>query len=1214
MNSLTIHQNLSQFNFYKLGGINMSLRFVLGRSGSGKSTFLLNEVIEKLNQDPLGPPIIYLVPDQMTFQIEYQLINTPGLNGMIRSQVFSFTRLAWRILQETEGFSRFHLNSVGLHMLLRKIIEHRKEELKVFTRAADQSGFIKQLEEMIVEFKRYCITPNLLQEKSVELSQLNQRNSNKEILANKLNDFQLIYHDYENHLLAHYVDSEDYLRLLAEKISKSQELKGADVYVDGFHSYTPQELEVLNELLKHCNSVTVAITLDPADLHQDIHDLNLYRMTVNTYFSILNSAKENNIKLETAVLLNEPFRFFHSPSLNHLEQYYDSRPSVKFAGKAATTETIASTKATETIKIKSADPLAIHINAAVNRRAEVENIAREILHLVKINNYRWRDFAILVRDSQSYHDLLKTVFKDYQIPLFLDQKRSMLNHPLIELIRSSLDVIQGGWRYEPIFRCIKTDFLFPSEGNRDRIREDMDQFENYVLAYGIQGWRWTDKKPWEYRRFQAVEGQSIPKTDKEKEYEKKINELRSLITEPFLTFEKNTKKAKTGRDYCEALYYFLEELEVPGKINSLCMEAEEDGRLTESRDHSQVWQSVLELLDQMASLMGEEELSFDLFRKMIHSGLESMNFATVPPAMDQVLVGNMERSRFSNIKCTFILGANDGVIPLKPVEEGVVTEEEREFLASTGFSLAPGSKQQLLDEQFLIYLALTSASDLLYLSYPMADDEGKSLVPSILFNRLKDLFPTLIENLILNEPNEESPQEQLNYITNPKKTMSYLSLQLQNWKRGYPVHELWWDVYNWIAEQKEWEIYGKKVLGSLFYINTTKKLLEDISRELYGEEIKASVSRMELFQACPYSQFISYGLRLEERQIFRLEAPDIGQLFHAALKMITDMIQQNDLNWSNLTRKQCEQLAFEAVERLAPNIQKEILLSSNRFHYIKRKLQQVVGRASIVLSEHAKISGFEPIGLELSFGPKGPLSPLRFTLKNGCTMEVVGRIDRVDKSEGDQGVYLRVIDYKSSQKSLNLTEVYYGLALQMLTYLDVVITNSKQWIGTEASPAGVLYFHVHNPMLNKSAVPTFEEIENEIYKRFKMKGLLVADQEAIHLMDQSLETGYSEVIPVALKKDGSFYSNSSVASQKDFDHIRGYVRSKIQDIGTAITDGVIDIEPYKMKNHTPCAFCSYKSICQFDRSFQENKYNILTPEKNEVILEKIRMEGGKGIE
>ncbi|NSL53044.1 helicase-exonuclease AddAB subunit AddB [Calidifontibacillus erzurumensis] len=1176
----------------------MSLRLIVGRSGSGKSHFILDEIKKKLINDPAGPPIIFLVPDQMTFQIEYQLINMPEVNGMIRAQVFSFTRLAWRVLQETEGFSRYHLNSVGLHMLLRKIIEHRKEELKVFTKVADQTGFISQMEKMIAEFKRYCLSPSFLQEKQIELSRSGedfseniQTQAASKILADKLYDFYLIYQDYENHLLRHYVDSEDYLRLLAENICKSEELKNADIYVDGFHSFTPQELEVLTQLFKHCNSTMIALTVDPEEFN-NFHDLHLFRMTLNTYFKIQGIANENGIKIEQPIVMNEPKRFLTSPALQHLEKNYDRRPGLKFDG----------------------EQLGVKVIAAVNRRAEVEQTAREILHLVQTKNYRWRDFAILLRDSRTYHDLLQTIFEDYQIPVFLDEKRSMLNHPLIEFIRSSLDVIHGGWRYEAIFRCIKTDLMFPFGSNIEQFREEMDQFENYVLAYGIQGKRWTENKRWEYRRIRGLESERSGKTDKEIEYEEKINKWRSLITDPLLSFEKNLKKAKTARDYCEALFYFLEGLDVPKKIDQLSIEAENQGNLLESRDHSQVWQAVMDLLDQMVELVGEEKLSFELFRKMILSGIESMHFATVPPALDQVVVGNMEHSRLSNTKCTFILGANDGVIPMKPTEEGVLTEEERESLAGTNFLLAPGTKEQLLDEQFLIYLALTNSSDLLYISYPMADDEGKSLMPSIIFNRLKDLFPNLQETLILNEPSEEKTEDQLKYIVNPKKTMSYLSLQLQNCKRGYPVHHLWWDVYNWMVENEEWEVYGKRILSSLFYKNQPKFLSADISRKLYGEEIKASVSRMELFQACPYSQFLSYGLRLEERQIFRLEAPDIGQLFHAALKLITEMIQRNHLHWANLTKAQCEQFAYEAVEKLAPNLQKEILLSSNRYHYIKRKLQQVVGRASIILSEHAKISGFEPIGHELAFGSKGPLSPLRFQLKNGCTMEVVGRIDRVDKSEGENGVYLRIIDYKSSKKGLNLSEVYFGLALQMLTYLDVVITNSKKWLGLEATPAGVLYFHVHNPMLHKTMVPTIEEIENEIFKQFKMKGLLVADHEAIRLMDQTLESGYSDVIPVALKKDGSFYSNSSVASKEDFNHLRSYVRGKIQDIGTAITNGVIDIEPYKLNDQTPCTYCSYKAICQFDRTLEENKFNIIVPEKSDVILEKIRQKGGEMVE
>ncbi|WP_017754537.1 helicase-exonuclease AddAB subunit AddB [Calidifontibacillus oryziterrae] len=1167
----------------------MSLRFVIGRSGSGKSTFLLNEVRNKLQQDPTGSPLIFLVPDQMTFQIEYQLINTPNLNGMIRLQVFSFTRLAWRVLQETGGFSRFHLNSTGLQMLLRKIVEHRKDEFKVFTRAADQNGFLTQLEEMIAEFKRYCITPELLQEKYSELVEISNTQPNKESLANKFFDFQLIFQDYENYLLSHYVDAEDYLRLLSENIARSSELQDAEVYIDGFHSFTPQELEVIGQLLKACKRVTVALTVDPDVIHKEIDELSLFQMTRKTLHSIINIAKENHVEIEDYNVFENMVRFEKSPSLSHLEKYFDSRPTISCTNELTN----------------------IKLSGAVNRRAEIEGIAREILDLVRNENYRWRDFAILLRDVGSYHSLLETVFEDYHIPLYLDQKRSMLNHPLIELIRSTLDVVQSNWRYEPIFRCVKTDLLYPFEWNPGQIREEMDQFENYVLAYGIQGNRWKEKKTWTYRKFHSIEGQNYPKTDKEIEYEAKINELRSLITEPFATFENSIKNAKTSRGFCQALYYFLENLDVPKKMDRLSCEAERKGELTDARDHSQVWNSVIELLDQMVSLMGEEELSFELFRKMIHSGLESMHFASVPPAIDQVVVGNMERSRFSNIKYTFIIGANDGVIPLKPTEEGVITEEEREVLVNTGFILAPGGKQQLLDEQFIIYLALTSASSRLSVSYPLADEEGKSLVPSILINRLKDLFPLAKENFMINEPNEEQFINQLLYVTNPQKTLSYLSGQLQTWKRGYPISDIWWDVYNWFVENNNWNSYAKKILRSLFYINKAAAIHENTSRELYGSDIKASVSRMELFQSCPFSHFLTYGLRLEERQIFRLEAPDIGQLFHAALKMMADIIIDRKLDWASLSKSECEHLAFQVVEQLAPNIQKEILLSSNRFHYIKRKLQQVVGRASIVLSEHAKISGFAPIGLELAFGANGPLPPLRFKLPNGCSMEVVGRIDRVDKSDTENGTYLRIIDYKSSKKALNLAEVYYGLSLQMLTYLDVVVSNSKNWIGKDAIPAGVLYFHVHNPMVNKSSLPPFEQIEQDILKQFKMKGLLVADKESIQLMDKSLESGYSDIIPIGMKKDGELYSSSSVASREDFTHLRDYVRHKIKGIGTEITNGVIDIAPYKLKDRTPCTFCSYQSICQFDRSLQENKYNLLKPEKADVILEKIRTEGGE---
>ena len=262
---------------------------------------------------------------------------------------------------------------------------------------------------------------------------------------------------------------------------------------------------------------------------------------------------------------------------------------------------------------------------------------------------------------------------------------------------------------------------------------------------------------------------------------------------------------------------------------------------------------------------------------------------------------------------------------------------------------------------------------------------------------------------------------------------------------------------------------------------------------------------MELFHSCPFSHFAQHGLKLRERQIFNLDAPDIGELFHAALKYIAETVMVQKLSWSSLTREQSERLAKDAVETLAPKLQNEILLSSNRHTYIKRKLEQIISRASIILSEHAKASGFSPVGLELGFGPKSELPPLSFQLRNGTKMELVGRIDRVDKAEDESGVYLRIVDYKSSEKELNLGEVYYGMALQMLTYLDIIISHSTSLIGSEAIPAGVLYFHVHNPMINAKKIMTLEEIEEEISKKFKMNGLLLGEENAIRLMDISLD-------------------------------------------------------------------------------------------------------------
>lgn len=1163
----------------RMGGTKMSVRIVLGRSGSGKTELCLEEIRERLTTDPSGAPIIYLVPEQMSFLSEYRLSTSQRLGGMIRAQVYSFPRLAWRILQDTGGFTRYHLTSVGTSMMIRKIIEDKKDQLKIFQRTADKNGFVQQLEQMLIEFKRYEVKPEDLASKQGEVL-------GEKALVEKLHDLELIYRQFEDELFGKYLDSEDYFRLLAEKVPSSDYLKNAEIYIDGFYSFTPLELLIIEQLMKTAKRVSITLPLHQSFKQNGPEELDLFRMTGETYRSIHEMIQGKSIDQEEDVILTNQYRW-NKESLKHLEAEFDSRPTRKFYGESD-----------------------IHIAEAANRRSEVEGVARKIQALAREQGLRYRDIAVLMRNENDYRDILETIFTDYNIPYFIDQKRTMLNHPLIELIRSSLETVLGNWRYEPVFRAIKTDLLFPAGVDIHKSREQMDLLENYVLAYGIQGEKWTRKDRWIYRRIRGLEFSSTTQTDSEQETEQLLHELRTMVTAPLQRMNRRLKRANSGRKLCEAVYLYIEELNIPTKLEEWRLAAESKGRLVEAREHDQAWNAVVDLLDQFVEIMGDEEVKPRQFMAILDAGFESLNFSLIPPAIDQVVIANLEKSRLAEIKAAFVIGANEGVLPAKLPDEGIFADDDREALLQEGLKLAPPSKQRLLDENFFAYKAFTTPSELLYVSYPIANEEGKSLIPSTYIKRLADLFPNHPKHYFTADPSELPELEQLEYTSVENTALSYLAAQLQLKKRNYPVYDFWWDVYDYYMKHPRWREIARKVLSSLFYENTTQQLSEQISQELYGEEIETSVSRMELFNSCAFSHYVQHGLKLRDRQIFRLEAPDIGDLFHAALKHIAETIMKENISWASLTLDQVQQLAKDAVDTLAPKLQNEILLSSNRHQYIKQKLQNIISRASIIMSDHAKASGFSPIGLELGFGRKGTLPPLGFTLKNGTQMELMGRIDRVDKAEDSNGIYLRVLDYKSSEKELNLTEVYYGLALQMLTYLDIIISHSTQLVGKQADPAGVLYFHVHNPMINASKMLSLDEIEEEILKQFKMNGLLLADEQVMKMMDRTLDSGVnSQIISAGFKKDGSLTKASKVASRADFENLRDFIRNKYVETGNGIISGVVDIAPYKLKDRLPCTFCSFKSVCQFDRSLDSNEFRKLAPKKKEDILEEMKREG-----
>lgn len=1162
----------------------MSVRFLLGKSGTGKTEQCFSEVRAKLKMNPAGAPLIYLVPDHMTFDTEYELARTSDIGGMTRLNVYSFSRLALRVLQQTGGVTRFHINKVGTTMLLRKIVEQNKKRLRVFQKAAGKSGFYDLLEETMTELKRYCLTPEQVKAQIESLAEEGPSESETIILHEKLHDIHTVYDEFEQAMAGKYTDSEDYLRLLAEKIGQADFFKEAEVWIDGFSSMAPQELLVVEKLMEAARRVTIAIGADKIyDRSPD--ELSVYYRPALTFLQLKERAAALHIPIES-IDIRPAFLRSNAAALKHLAFAFEQHPYSQ-----------------------SEDTDGLTLTEAVNRREEIEQAARDILTLVRDHGMRFRDMTVLVRDLGSYHELIETIFADYRIPVFIDQKRPMRHHPLIEFVRSLLETIQQNWRYDPIFRCIKTDLLLPEEGSIYRQREWLDQLENYVVAYGIYGSRWTDNKPWRYKKYRGLEEDDREQSETELELERRINQLRFQVAEPLEAFEKAMKSAHTVREKCTVLYQFLIELSIPEKMEKRQKEAEQAGRLDEAKEHAQVWRAVMDTLDQCVEVAGDEEVSLELFTNVIDTGLDELQFALVPPAIDQVLAGSLDRMRSSKLHAVFILGINEGILPGRPAEDGLFSDADRDFLEDRGMHIAEDTRGKLLGENELIFRSLTLSKERLYLSYPLASEDGQTLAPSPLINRLKRLFPTLKLRLSPSEPRSLPDNEQLGFVAGPGKTLGYLATQIREWRRGYPISDLWWEAYNWFVQNERWAAKATRVLSALFYRNEAA-ITAATAQKLYGRTIQASVSRMEKFSACPFSQFVSYGLKLQEREVFQLAAPDIGQLFHSALKIMTAQIVGSHQSWAELSSDDCERLALKTVRGLAPKLQRQILMSSSRHRYLQHKLEQVVARAAKAMRYHAQYSGFSPIGLELPFGPGRPLPALSFKLANGCTMQIVGRIDRVDKGEKDGGILLRIIDYKSGDKDLSLSDVYYGLALQMITYLDVIITNAKDWLGAPAEPAGVLYFHVHNPLLKVADKLPDQELEQQLLKSFKMKGLLLADEQVVREMDQGLEAGYSSILPVGVKRGGGFYSRSSVAGIEGFEALRRHVRRVMQTVGTDITNGDVRIAPYKIKDRMPCTYCSFRAICQFDSSKPGNAFRLLKKEPDEQVLGKLLTERG----
>ncbi|WP_371365209.1 ATP-dependent helicase/deoxyribonuclease subunit B [Sporomusa rhizae] len=1156
----------------------MKLTFILGRAGYGKTWQCFEEILTRLAESPDGQPLIFIVPEQATYEVERALAAACPENGFMRAHVVGFRRLAHRVLNETGGAVRPPISELGKRMVFSRLLMENKPNFKLLSRAASEKSFAATVEGLVKEFKTYGIVPEMLAAKANA-----KECQGSQVLAGKIHDLALLYQGFEDFLAGRYIDSEDYLNLLVEKIPESTLLNQAEVWIDGFTWFTPQEYAVIAAILQTAESVTVTSCLDMPDDPHHAHEESLFHRQWETY----NKVKKLASSLNAEILERElpvPHRF-KRPVLAAIEQQF-------FSGKKTGTAIAADDSFT--------------IAEAANRRTEAEAMACELIRLSREEGLRWRDMAILVRDTENYAELLAAVLTDYNIPFFSDSSRPAVHHPLSELVRSAFDVVLEKWSYEPVFRCLKTD-LFPVT------RDEVDVLENYCLEFGIRGSRWTNPEAWPFRRQYSLaedEGAGVEPDVAAKEYLEQINDIRCRSTAELVKLaEKLVPAVRQGLppvELVQAVYGFLTEIGVPDTLVAWASAAESAGDLEQAREHEQLWPKVVELFDQIVDTFGDQPLTLEEFAAIVSEGLEGTTLSLIPPGLDYVTIAALERTRRLKIKAAFVPGATDGALPCRRRDEGLLSDSDRELLKQLGLELGGGAVADIFAEQFLVYTALTRASMHLWISYPLADAEGKALAPSSIVRRLKEI--TGAKPIAL--PVEPPPGREAEYLARPERSLAALTGALRLYKQTGRISHKWWDVYNWAREQPRWREPLTAALGGLFHHNQLDRLPAGLPARLYVKNgiLRGSVTRFEAFRSCPFKHFSQYGLGLKERAVYRLQAPDLGQFLHAVLKLFGDRLAELGLSWADVTQSQIVELCGAIVTELAPRLQNEILLSSKQHEHLVTRLTRRAVRAVTRLAAWAQVSKFKPTAFEQSFGRgAGALPPLELTLP-GTKLEVVGQIDRLDTVEHDGQQYVLVIDYKSGGAWLTLTEVYYGLKLQLLTYLLVAVSAQQ---GEEGCvPAGILYYFLKNPVISGATLKTPEQIEKEINAKLKMPGWLLADANIAGLLDQTLN-GWSDFFRIALGKNGFYEScRDKLKTVEEFDLLLDHVEQELVAVAAAILDGETAIRPYRLDKNTPCGYCVFRPVCQFDPNLPENDYLVLAKLQDIDIINELRKRKG----
>lgn len=1116
----------------------MSLRFCFGPSGSGKSHRIYEEIMQRAAEEP-GRNFLIIVPDQFTMQTQKDLVMRSDRDGILNIDVLSFGRLSHRILEEVGTKEMPVLDDTGKSLVLQKVAADLKEQLPAMGSLLHKQGYIHEVKSAISEFMQYGISTQ-------DMDKLITSAQKRGALAMKLKDLKTLYRGFQDYIRDHFITTEETLDVLRRSLSKSKILKGSVVVFDGFTGFTPIQNRLIQELMRVCAETIVTVTIGVGeDPYKMDGEQKLFHLSKKTVADLEKLAAEAEVERgEDLFVKGGPNRFAKAPALHYLEQNLFRYQYEPYAGEQQE----------------------IHMFEALSPREEVHQTALYIRHLIREQGMTYRDIAVVIGDLEGYASYVETEFGQLEIPCFLDRTRGIVLNPMIEYIKSALQLYIKDFSYDTVFHFLRS-------GMADISREEIDELENYVIRTGARGYRTYSRLF--TRRTEELQGNAEGSEQAEEKTMERLNRIRQQFMDAVEILHMGSQE-KAG-DYVSHLYDFLEQNQVQQKLLNYQQQFEKEGDLSRAREYAQIYRLVMDLLDQVYELLGEEEISRQEFADILEAGFGEITVGTIPQNVDRIVVGDMERTRLKQVKVLFFLGVNDGNIPKNASKGGIISDMDREFLIESGTEMAPSPRQQMYIQRLYLYLNMTKPSEQLYLSYAKVNSEGKGIRPSYLIDTVRKLFPAMS----VEYPQNRSRLEQ---IEGRQEGARYLAEELREYVEGTLPEEERQDFYL-MYRAYEADAAGRDLLTrAAFRRYRESGLSRIVARALYGQQLENSVSRLETYAACACRHFLQYGLSLQEREEFGFEASDMGTVYHAVLENFAGKLAESNLTWWDFTEDFAAKAVKKSVEAYAATYGETVLYSSARNEYAITRMSRILTRTVLTLQKHLKQGSFQPDDYELSFRFAEDLDSIHVDLSEDEKMHLQGRIDRIDVSEDAEHVYVKVIDYKSGNRKFDLAALYYGLQLQLVVYMNAAMEmESRKHPDKEIVPAALLYYHIDDPTIETPVELTDEQINEQILAKLRMNGVVNSDPEVVERLDRYMQDK-SVVIPVEKKKDGSFSARSGVLSREEMQLISSYVDAKIRSIGREILDGKIAANPYEKGNEEACTYCAYKKVCGFDGS------------------------------